>query len=106
MAAPAAQLKSGARSGDALGIGVDEGTEGEDPQALVDRGVRGLLEGEIEVNVGNAEGIGSEGDHGRRFRHLVAPPAAKAVAGFDGGLGLSPAPLEECHRRPAQHEGY
>jgi len=91
--------------GDALGIGVDEGAKRQHAKTFVDGAVRGLLESEIEVDVRDAEGIGTQGDDGGSFGHLVATPAAKAIAGLYGsGLGLSFAPLEEQHCWPAQHE--
>jgi hypothetical protein len=71
-------------SDNALRVAVDEGTEREDPHSLIDGVVRGLLEGEGEADVRDAEGVGSELEDGRSLGNVIAPPATKTVAWFDG----------------------
>src|SRR5260370_38452902 len=64
---------------------LDEARQRQHAQTLVDAAKRGLLEGEREAHMRDAERIGAELEHRRGLGHVVAPATAIAVAGLDVG---------------------
>src|SRR6185312_14033457 len=72
-------------SGDPLLVMLDEAGQRQHAQTLVDAAERGLLEGEREAHMRDAERIGPQLEHRRRLRHVVATSAAEAVTRLDVG---------------------